>query len=391
MDHPHRAAAHPESAVRARYSAASNSVEPALCCPVEYATDFLSVIPDEIIAKDYGCGDPTRFVNPGETVVDLGSGAGKLCYILAQVVGREGRVIGVDCNLDMLALARKYTRTVADRIGYANVEFRYGLIQDLALDLDRLHSVLQQNSVADAAGWLALRATADQLRSESPMIADHSVDCVVSNCVLNLVRPQDRRQLFSEVFRVLKRGGRAAISDIVSDEDVPAHLQADPEHWSGCISGAFREDRFLQAFEDAGFHGIEIAARQPTPWRTVEGIEFRSLTVVACKGKQGPCLERNQALVYRGPFKKVEDDDGHTYFRGERMAVCDKTYQLLQRAPYAGLFETIEPMHDIPLDAAAPFNCRRSVRRDPRETKGADYTATNDSVGPCCGDDRACC
>src|SRR5690606_37591131 len=195
-------------------------------------------------------------------------------------------------------------------------------------------------------------ATADQLRSESPMIADHSVDCVVSNCVLNLVRPQDRRQLFSEVFRVLKRGGRAAISDIVSDEDVPAHLQADPEHWSGCISGAFREDRFLEAFEEAGFHGIEIAARQRTPWRTVEGIEFRSLTIVAHKGKQGPCLERNQAVIYRGPFKKVEDDDGHTYFRGERMAVCDKTYHLLQRAPYSGLFDAIDPLKEIPLDAA---------------------------------------
>ena len=391
MDRPNSAAAHPETAVRQRYSAAAATVEPTLCCPVEYATDLLPASPDEIIAKDYGCGDPTRFVQPGETVVDLGSGAGKLCYILSQVVGREGRVIGVDCNLDMLALARKHTRAVADRIGYANVEFRYGLIQDLALDLDRLTAVLQQESITDAAGWLALRTTADRLRSELPMIPDYSVDCVVSNCVLNLVRLQDRRQLFSEVFRVLKRGGRAAISDIVSDEDVPPHLQADPEHWSGCISGAFREDRFLQAFEEAGFHGIEIAARQRTPWRTVEGIEFRSLTVVAYKGKQGPCLERNQAVIYRGPFKKVEDDDGHNYFRGERMAVCDKAYHLLQRAPYSGLFDTVDPLQDVPLDAAGQFNCRRSVRRDPRETKGADYIATSEGVGPCCGDDNACC
>jgi len=391
MDPSNCAAAHPETAVRARYSAAAVAVEPALCCPVEYATDFLSVIPDEIIAKDYGCGDPTRFVQPGETVLDLGSGAGKLCYILSQVVGREGRVIGVDCNLDMLALARKYTRTVADRVGYANVEFRYGLIQDLALDLDRLNCILHQDAVIDAAGWLALRSAADRLRAESPMIADNSVDCIVSNCVLNLVRPQDRRQLFVEVFRVLKRGGRAAISDIVSDEDVPAHLQADPEHWSGCISGAFREDRFLQAFEEAGFHGIEIAARQRAPWRTVEGIEFRSLTVVAHKGKQGPCLERNQAVIYRGPFKQVADDDGHVYFRGERMAVCDKTFHLLQRPPYAGLFDAIEPHQEIPLDAAAPFDCRRSARRSSQEAKGAGYAVTSDGVGPCCGDDDSCC
>ena len=382
---------HAESAVRDRYSAAAKTVEPALCCPVEYAADFLTAVPDEIIAKDYGCGDPTRYVRPGETVVDLGSGAGKLCYIISQVVGREGRVIGVDCNLDMLALARKYTRTVADRIGYANVEFRYGLIQDLALDLDQLNAVLGQQAVSSAADWLALRATSERLRAESPLIADESVDCVVSNCVLNLVRPLDRRQLFSEVFRVLKRGGRAAISDIVSDEDVPAHLQADPEHWSGCISGAFREDRFVHAFEEAGFHGIEIAQRQSSPWRTVEGIEFRSVTVVAYKGKQGPCLERNQALVYRGPFKKVEDDDGHTYFRGERMAVCDKTFHLLQRAPYAGLFDAIEPLAETPLEDARTFDCRRSARRDPRETKGADYVATSESLGPCCGESGSCC
>lgn len=380
-----------EQSVRDRYSAAAKAVEPALCCPVEYATDFLSAVPDEIISKDYGCGDPTRYVQPGETVVDLGAGAGKLCYILSQVVGPAGRVIGVDCNLDMLALARKYTGAVAERVGHANVEFRYGLIQDLALDLDQLNTVLGQQSVSDAADWLALRETTDRLRTESPMIPDDSVDCVVSNCVLNLVRPQDRRRLFAEVFRVLRRGGRAAISDIVSDEDVPEHLQADPEHWSGCISGAFREDRFLQAFEEAGFHGIEIAQRQPTPWRTVEGIEFRSMTVVAHKGKQGPCLERNQAVVYRGPFRRVEDDDGHSYARGERMAVCDKTYHLLQRAPYAGLFDAIEPRCEIPLKNAQQFDCRRAARRDARESKGADYSATSDSIDPCCGEEETCC
>jgi arsenite methyltransferase len=381
----------PETSVRNRYSAAARHVDPALCCPVEYAADYLTAVPDEILAKDYGCGDPTPYGRTGGTFLDLGACAGKLCYILAQVVGVHGRVIGVDCNPDMLALARKYTGEVAERLGYANVEFRYGLIQDLALDLDQLNAVLRQQAVSDAAGWLALRATADRLRAESPLVPDDSIDCVVSNCVVNLVPPQDRRQLFAEVFRVLKRGGRAAISDIVSDEEVPAHLRADPEHWSGCLSGAFREDRFLQAFEEAGFHGIHIAQRQRSPWRTVEGIEFRSITVVAYKGKQGPCLERNQAVVYRGPFRTVEDDDGHAYFRGERMAVCDKTYHLLQQAPYAGMFDAIEPRREIPLEEALAFDCRRSARRDPRETKGNDYAATGDSLGSCCGDNGACC
>jgi arsenite methyltransferase len=380
-----------EEAVARRYSAAARERESALCCPVEYSADFLSAIPEEVLAKDYGCGDPTPYVREGDTVVDLGAGAGKLCFITAQAVGSGGKVIGVDCNLEMLALARKYQPIVAQRLGYSNVEFRYGLIQDLLLDLDGLAAELQRHPIHSAADWLASRTVEDRLRREQPLIPDASVDCVVSNCVLNLVRPEDRRQLFTEVFRVLKRGGRAAISDIVADEDVPEHLRRDPTLWSGCLSGAFREDRFLKAFEEAGFHGIEIAKRQREPWRTVEGIEFRSITVLAHKGKQGPCLERNQAVIYRGPFKKVEDDDGHVYYRGERMAVCDKTFHLLQREPYSGMFDAVEPLATVPLDAAAPFDCRRNVRRDPRESKGSDYTLTTESSGSCCGTDGPCC
>jgi SAM-dependent methyltransferase len=379
-----------EDSVYNRYAAAANAREEALCCPVEYATDFLSVIPQEIIERDYGCGDPTRFVSEGETVVDLGSGGGKLCYILSQVVGAQGRVIGVDCNQEMLGLARRYQHEVATRIGHGNIDFRYGMIQDLQLDLDLLGRELAHHPVSDPSGWLALRNIEERLRRDHPMIADDSVDCVVSNCVLNLVRQQDRRQLFAEIFRVLKNGGRAAISDIVSDEEVPRHLQDNPELWSGCISGAFREDLFLQAFEEAGFHGIEIAKRQTDPWRTVEGIEFRSVTVVAYKGKQGPCLERNQAIVYRGPFKKVEDDDGHVYHRGVRTATCDKTFHLLQKAPYAGSFDAIEPRTAIPPEAAVPFDCRRSTLRSPKETKGMNYHETTESIGPCCGPDGAC-
>src|SRR5260370_23930890 len=88
------------------------------------------------------------------------------------------------------------------------------------------------------------------------------------------------------MFRVVRRGGRVAISDIVSDEDVPAELQCDPQLWSGCISGAYREDAFLDAFDRAGFYGMEIVKRDEKPWRTIQGIEFRSITVVAHKGKQ---------------------------------------------------------------------------------------------------------
>lgn len=379
-----------EASVYDRYAAASQQVEAALCCPVQYVGQYLKAIPQEIIEKDYGCGDPSVYVQEGDTVVDLGSGAGKLCYIMAQVVGPGGRIIGVDCNTEMLTLARKYRHEVAASIGYSNVDFRYGMIQDLRLDLDLLNDRLTQHPVNSSTAWLAGRQLEVQLRTEQPLIESDSVDCVVSNCVLNLVRQQDRRQLFDEIFRVLRRGGRAVISDIVSDETVPEHMQKDGYLWSGCLSGAFREDLFLEAFANAGFHGISIAKRQSEPWQTIEGIEFRSMTVVAWKGKQGPCLERNQALVYKGPFRRVEDDDGHVFVRGQRMAVCDKTFQLLQRAPYAGVFEPIEPREQIPLDAAASFDCKRQKLRDPRETKGAEYNATTEA-GNVCGLEEPCC
>ena len=361
-----------EAAVAARYSRAARKQEPALCCRETYPEKYLEAIPDEILQVDYGCGDPTPYVREGETVLDLGSGSGKTCYVLAQIVGPGGRVIGVDCNQEMLALARRHRETVAARLGYSNVDFRCGMIQDLQLDVERLLEETSAGAIRTPDDWLEFRRVQERLRRRSPLVPDESVDCVVSNCVLNLVRPEDRSQLFSEIFRVLNRGGRAAVSDIVAGEDVPEHLQQDPQLWSGCISGAYREDRFLAAFEDAGFHGVRIAARQREPWRTVEGIDFYSLTVLAYKGKQGPCLEREQALIYRGPFKRVEDDDGHAFRRGRRVAVCDKTFHLLQREPYAGTFEPIEPPVPVPPEEARTFDCRRATPWGPGDTKGED-------------------
>jgi len=376
-----------EAGVYQRYARAASEVEMALCCPVEYNREYLQVIPEEVIERDYGCGDPSPYLRPGDTVLDLGSGGGKLCFIAAQVVGPTGQVIGVDCNTEMLSLARKHAPTVASRIGYQNIDFRYGMIQDLKLDLAKLESELCQRPVISAHDFLRLRSLEEQLRNESPLVEDESIDCVVSNCVLNLVKQSDRRELFREIYRVLRRGGRAAISDIVCDETVPAEMQKDTELWSGCLSGAYREDEFLKAFEEVGFYGIEIVKRSAEPWQTIQGIEFRSITIVAYKGKEGPCLERNQAVVYRGPFKKVEDDDGHIYVRGERMAVCDKTFQLLTRPPYEKSFEPVLPLVEVPLENAQEFDCKRQSRRHPKETKGHDYDTTHN----CKNDSDRCC
>jgi SAM-dependent methyltransferase len=380
-----------EAAVRDRYARAARSRETALCCNTKYPEEYLSAIPEEILQVDYGCGDPTPFAREGDVVLDLGSGSGKLCYMLAQVVGPSGRVVGVDCNEEMLALARRHRQTVAARLGYANVEFRCGMIQDLQLDVERLLKDSEGDALRTPDDWLRFRQLQERLREEAPLVADESMDCVVSNCVLNLVRPEDRRGLFSEIFRVLKPGGRAAISDIVADEDVPEHLQGNSELWSGCISGAHREDRFLEAFEEAGFHGIEMVRRGPEPWRVVEGIEFYSTTVVAYKGKQGPCLERNQALIYKGPFRQVEDDDGHVFRRGRRVAVCDKTFRLLDREPYTGMFDPLKPREPVPLEEAVPFDCSRARLRDPRETKGKAYDRAAALPPTDCCSGEGCC
>jgi arsenite methyltransferase len=378
-----------ESEVRKRYAAGAQAMEPRLCCPVDYNADYLKIIPKEVIERDYGCGDPSKYLHEGETVLDLGSGTGKICFIAAQIVGAAGKVIGVDMTDEMLDVARRNAPIVAERLGYANVDFRKGRIQDLALSIDLLDAELKRRPIGDAATFLAADELAQDLRVKHPLVANDAIDVVVSNCVLNLVEAKAKRQLFDEIFRVLKTGGRAVISDIVSDEEVPEELQNDPELWSGCISGALTEEGFLAAFTDAGFYGVQILKRDEKPWQTVEGIEFRSVTIEAFKGKQGPCVERNQAVIYKGPFKEVLDDDNHRMERGGRYAVCDKTYNLYRKAPYRECFEFIEPLNEVPLSDAKPFDCSRTAKRHPKETKGQDYSATTEASSCCDGGD--CC
>lgn len=324
-----------DAAVRERYSAAALDRVPELCCPVDYDRRYLDVIPAEILERDYGCGDPSKYVQPGETVLDLGSGGGKICYIAAQVVGPTGRVIGVDCNHDMLALARRHQPGIAARLGFDNVEFRHGRIQDLQLDLDRLDHWLRAHPVQSASDWLQHQAQIESQCRAQPLVADNSVDVVVSNCVLNLVRHEDRRQLFREMFRVLKPGGRAVISDITSDRDVPPELQTDAALWSGCISGAYREDGFLDAFASAGFFAAELLARQVEPWTSVAGIEFRSVTVRAYKPPD-VAQPHSAEVIYRGPWKAVEDDAGLRLVRGERTSLSARQAATLSVPAYQG-------------------------------------------------------
>jgi len=379
------------SAVRERYGRAAATPSRELCCPTPQDQGRLGLLPREILERDYGCGDPSRFARPGEVVLDLGSGAGKACFLASQRVGASGRVIGVDATSEMLALARAHQREVGERIGWHNVEFRRGHIQDLALDLDKLEDWLAAHAVHDAAGWERLRAEEERLRREEPLIPDASVDLVISNCVLNLVAHEDKQRLLAEIQRVLRPGGRCAISDITCDEDVPSELMRDPDLWSGCIAGALREDRFLQAFADAGLYGVELVSRQESPWAVVRGIEFRSVTVLAWKGERGPCLDHHEAVIYNGPWKEVVDDEGQRLRRGERTAVCRRSFMAYTREPYCAHVTAVVPRAPVgERDARVLESCCSAVR-DPRVTKAGPARADRLPGDSSCCEPSSCC
>tara|TARA_B100000212_G_scaffold326126_1_gene288354 strand:+ start:256 stop:1044 length:789 start_codon:yes stop_codon:yes gene_type:complete len=239
-------------AIQNRYGSAAIEKESCLCTPVSFNEKYLDSIPKDVIDRDYGCGDPTKYVKKNDVVLDLGSGSGKNAFICAQIVGRSGKVIGVDQNKDMLNLSRGAIEYVANKIGYKNTEFIKGSIEKL-----------------------------DELNNKNePIIKTSSIDIILSNCVLNLVNPKSRKSLLKNIKRVLNVNGRIAISDIVSNKKVPLSLQNDPDLWSGCISGAWYEPELISDFREIGFKNLKFSERSSEPWKIIEDIEFRTVTLV---------------------------------------------------------------------------------------------------------------
>jgi len=234
-----------ERAVQERYTAAATAPEPGLCCPVGYEMRYLDAIPAEVIDRDYGCGDPVSFVDHGQAVLDLGCGAGLACFVAAQIVGAQGRVVGLDFNDEMLRIARNAQPEVARRLGYANVAFRKGRIEDPDLHLG------------------------------------DPFDVVISNCVLNLLPAHGKRAAVAGIYRLLAPGGRAVVADIVTDRDVSTDLASDADLWSGCYTGALPEDRLLAAFASAGFADVKVHSRRERPSPNVDDVTFSSITVSA--------------------------------------------------------------------------------------------------------------
>jgi arsenite methyltransferase len=190
------------------------------CCSTEgslYPADLLTIVPSDVASTSYGCGDPITLASlkPGQTVLDLGSGAGLDCLLAAQKVGPEGRVIGVDMTPEMIERAQ----TNAKRVNVTNVEFRQGYLEDLPVE-------------------------------------SNTVDVIISNCVINL--SPDKEKVFTEAFRVLAPGGKLAVSDIVTDGPLPESVKQSLSAWAGCVAGAVNAKDYIGMMESVGFRDISI-------------------------------------------------------------------------------------------------------------------------------------
>lgn len=318
-----------QSIVMAEYSKAlSNNSEylanerQELCSAEQHDRELLKKIPSPILENDFGCGNPSRFVKSGEVVLDLGSGSGKICYILSQIVGPTGRVHGVDLNQSMLKLARGQQEYFADEIGYDNMHFHHASITDMKTDLDRIDAMLSRDVINSIEKFQDFSRRVHEIFSANPLIPDGSIDVVVSNCVINLVQTKEKKDVFREMFRVLRPGGRIAISDNTSNIEIPTELTHDPKLWTACYSGVYQEQAFYRALETAGFEAIKIEARDELPAKKIGEIEIRSVTITALK-PYVDMTERSAGLqvMYKGPWAEVVDEHGIRLRRGEAVGV----------------------------------------------------------------------
>ncbi len=217
---------------------------------------------------------------PGEVLVDLGSGSGVECFMAADAVGPHGRVYGIDMTDEMLDLARASQNDVAAKLGYDNVEFQKGYLEDIPL-------------------------------------SDKTADAVISNCVINL--SPDKRQTFLEIFRILKPGGRLVVSDIVTDLPIPAIIKNNKRFRGECLGGAMQQEELMAMLRSTGFTGMRLLKR--FPYRNEGDVAFYSLTFSIAK----PAAMQKKAemvdVIYRGPFGAVYTEKGTLLLKGGRTTI----------------------------------------------------------------------
>lgn len=223
--------------------------------PGRYSADELASLPAEAVDNSLGCGNPLAFagVREGDTVLDIGSGAGIDVLLASKIVGPSGRVIGLDFTPEMIDKARQN----AAAAGASNVEFRLGDAERMPLE-------------------------------------DNSVDWIISNCVINLA--PDKRRVFSEVARVLKPGGRVSISDIVTSE-LPEEIRGEIALWTSCIAGAIEENQYLGIMRDAGLVDVEVTSRRYYDEATIRGLLSEVLPGEPDRERAGEMLWRHADAV----------------------------------------------------------------------------------------------
>jgi len=329
----------------------SADLKTSACCPAEampaHLRPLVSNIHDAVQERFYGCGSPIPPVLEGCRVLDLGCGTGRDSYLLAQLVGESGEVIGVDMTDEQLQIANHHVAWHMDRFGYVepNVRFLKGYIEDLA-----------------ALG-----------------IEDDSLDLVVSNCVINL--SPDKEAVFREIFRVLKPGGELYFSDIFTGRRVPEALREDKVMLGECLGGALYTEDFRRLMRRAGCLDYRLTSRAPVDLtdpalKAKAGmVDFHSMTVRAFKlDCEDLCEDYGQAAVYKGTIPESPNafalDDHHLFETGRAVPVCGNTAMMLSETRYAPHFEVVGDMavHYGPFDCATP----------------AGETGSGKELGACC-------
>ena len=281
------------SSVREFYGQAALTANEDIVNPLAPAQDEADFIPGKSRKHSYGCGSPVTDGDPreGETLVDLGSGSGTECFMAAAAVGKSGQVYGIDMTDEMLRLARESEVEVAERLGYRNVEFRKGFLEQIPLDGD-------------------------------------TADVVISNCVINL--SPDKRMTYQEIFRILKPGGRLVVSDIVTDTAIPAAIRNNIRYRGECLGGAMQQEELVAMMEAAGFSAIRFIKR--FPYRQIGQMDFFSLTYEAIRPLS--TVEEEVDVIYRGPYGAVHTESGLFLVKGRRTAVPAREAALLDESVF---------------------------------------------------------
>ncbi len=301
----------------------SDDLQTDACCTDEGMPEFvkaaLSNIHDQVLIKYYGCGLVLPEHLTGKTILDLGCGAGRDCYALAQLVGEQGKVIGVDMTDEQISVAKSYVEYHREKFGFAkaNTEFKQGYIERL-----------------------------DELD-----LADNSVDVIISNCVINL--SPDKQSVLKEAYRVLKPGGEIYFSDVYASRRISNDLKQDPELYGECLSGALYWNDFIQLAKQSGFLDPRLVKDRPLEINNprvkakISHIDFYSATYRLFKlpELETHCEDYGQAVIYKGGIPHHEQkfvlDGHHAIEKGKVFPVCGNTWRMLADTRFAEFFEFI--------------------------------------------------